>query len=92
MQQIRLGAISTALLATTSLTPAHAEVFNRISTFNVVENLPADADPAEGTVSEIIAVTEEEAYEWAVRSAKNKPGALPPAGEQCSARALLDRY
>ncbi len=59
MQPLRLGAISVALLATTALTPAHAEVFNRISTFNVVENLPADADPAEGTVAEIITVTED---------------------------------
>jgi hypothetical protein len=59
MQPLRLGAITVALLATSALTPAHAEVFNRISTFNVVDNLPADADPAEGTVSEIIAVTED---------------------------------
>jgi sugar lactone lactonase YvrE len=59
MQPLRLGAISVALLATTALTPAYAEVFNRISTFNVVDNLPADADPKEGTVAEIIAVTED---------------------------------
>ena len=57
---IRTGTLVAALLLTTSLTPAFgAEVFNRIATFHVVDNLPADADPTEGTVSEIIAATED---------------------------------
>ena len=57
---IRTGTLVAVLLVTTSLAPAFAaEVFNRVATFNVVDNLPADADPAEGTVSEIIAATED---------------------------------
>jgi hypothetical protein len=60
MTPIRIGTLATALLAATALTPASAaEVFNRIATFHVVDNLPADADPAEGTVAEIIAATED---------------------------------
>jgi hypothetical protein len=39
--------------------PANADVFNRIATFNVVDNLPAGADPEKATVSEIIAATED---------------------------------
>ena len=48
-----------ALFASTALTPALADSFNRIATFHVVDNLPADADPAKETVSEIIAATED---------------------------------
>lgn len=36
---------------------AHAESFNRIATFNVLENLPAGADKSKQTVAEIIAAT-----------------------------------
>ena len=55
----KTGTLAAALLAFTALTPAHAAVFNRIATFNVVDNLPAGADPAEGTVSEIISATDD---------------------------------
>lgn len=47
-----------AALATTVALPASAEqMFNRIATFAVAENLPADADPATETSSEIIAAS-----------------------------------
>lgn len=59
MKSVRLGALTAVLLASTALAPAHADVFNRIATFNVIDNLPADADPAKATVSEIIAATED---------------------------------
>jgi hypothetical protein len=61
MTNKRSSALAVALLVTSSLTPAAAaaEMFNRVATFNVVDNLPADADPAESTVSEIIAATED---------------------------------
>lgn len=52
--------IPAALLAATSLTPADAaEVFNRIATFPVVNNLPKDADPSKPTISEIITASED---------------------------------
>jgi hypothetical protein len=52
--------IPAALLAATALTPAKAaEVFNRIATFPVVNNLPKDADPAKETISEIITTSED---------------------------------
>ena len=53
----RAGALTAALLAFTALTPANAAVFNRVATFNVVDNLPADADPENETVAEIVAAT-----------------------------------
>ena len=53
----RAGALTAALLAFTALTPANAAVFNRVATFNVVDNLPADADPEKETVAEIVAAT-----------------------------------
>lgn len=59
MPPVRLGTIVAAMLASTALTPASAEVFNRIATFHVVENLPADADPGDETVAEIVAATED---------------------------------
>lgn len=51
------NAIILALLASTAvILPAQAEMnFNRIATFAVAENLPADADKATETSSEIIA-------------------------------------
>ena len=59
MQPVRLCALSAALLASTALTPAYADVFNRIATFNVVDNLPADADPKDSTAAEIITASED---------------------------------
>lgn len=51
-----LLALAASLLAGT----AQAEpVFNRIATFSVPQNLPADRDPAKKTVAEIIAATED---------------------------------
>jgi hypothetical protein len=58
MTIVRTGAaVSAALLAIAAAAPAHAEMFNRIATFHVVDNLPADADPEAGTVAEIITAT-----------------------------------
>jgi sugar lactone lactonase YvrE len=55
----RLFALTAALAASVSL-PAHAETkFNRIATFAVAENLPADADRTKPTSSEIIAASED---------------------------------
>ena len=47
------------LLATTALTGAHAEAFNRIASFPVARNTPADADPMSPTSPEIIAATDD---------------------------------
>lgn len=50
----------TAALATSAAIPAHAaEVFNRIATFPVARNLPADIDPATPTSSEIVTASED---------------------------------
>lgn len=50
----------TAALAASASIPAHAEgVFNRVATFPVAANLPADIDAATPTSSEIIAATED---------------------------------
>ena len=60
MTIVRTGAMAgVALIAIASAAPASAEAFNRIATFHVVDNLPADADPADDTVSEIIAPSED---------------------------------
>ncbi|MCK5746939.1 MAG: alkaline phosphatase, partial [Oricola sp.] len=59
-RQSRLLAAGTALSALFAAAPAHADmVFNRIASFPVYTNLPADADPASETSSEIIYVTED---------------------------------
>ena len=49
--------LAAALLAGTALATQAAEVFNRIATFNVVDNLPEGADPKVSTVAEIITAT-----------------------------------
>lgn len=46
--------LAAALLTGTALSVNAAEVFNRIATFHVVDNLPEGADPAKSTVAEII--------------------------------------
>ncbi len=52
-------ALTAALAASVSL-PAHADqMFNRIASFAVAENLPADIDKATPTSSEIITVSED---------------------------------
>jgi hypothetical protein len=51
------GTFAAAFLAGTALSAHAAEYFDRIATFNVVDNLPADADPAKSTVAEIITAT-----------------------------------
>lgn len=54
----RLFALTAALAASVAM-PAHAEMmFNRIATFAVADNLPADADRTKPTSSEIIAASE----------------------------------
>ncbi|MEO1103269.1 MAG: alkaline phosphatase, partial [Pseudomonadota bacterium] len=52
-------ALSVALLCTSGLTAAHADVFNRISSFEVTANLPDDADISTETSPEIIAATDD---------------------------------
>ncbi len=60
MTVIRNGAaVGSALLAVVAAAPAEAEMFNRVATFHVVDNLPADADPATATVAEIVTATED---------------------------------
>jgi DNA-binding beta-propeller fold protein YncE len=55
----RLFALTAALAASVAM-PAHAEMmFNRIATFAVADNLPADADRTKPTSSEIIAASED---------------------------------
>jgi hypothetical protein len=56
MRTRTLSLLSALLLSTTALT-AQAESFNRIASFPVVSNLPADADPASETSAEIITAT-----------------------------------
>lgn len=51
--------LSAALLAGTSLSAPAAETFNRVSTFNVIDNLPEGGDPAQSTAAEIITATED---------------------------------
>jgi len=59
-KQTRLLATGTALAALFAVTAASADpVFNRVASFPVNTNLPADADPASETSSEIIYVTED---------------------------------
>lgn len=57
MMILRASVATAALVACTALTPASAEVFNRIATFHVVDNRPADVSPEIETVAEIIAST-----------------------------------
>lgn len=58
MTIVRTGAVAgAALVAIAAGTPAAAEMFNRVATFHVVDNLPADADPEIATVAEIVAAT-----------------------------------
>ncbi|MGN6095951.1 MAG: esterase-like activity of phytase family protein [Bosea sp. (in: a-proteobacteria)] len=55
-QPLALAALASLLLAGT----AGAEpLFNRVATFSVPQNLPADRDPTKKTVSEIIAASED---------------------------------
>ncbi|MCX5497069.1 esterase-like activity of phytase family protein [Kaistia dalseonensis] len=51
------SALAASLLAGTALASQAAENFNRISTFHVVDNLPAGADASKKTVAEIITAT-----------------------------------
>ncbi len=59
MLNSRLFALTAALTASVAL-PAHADMmFNRVASFAVAENLPADADKKSVTSSEIITATED---------------------------------
>ena len=51
------GALAAAFLAGTTLSADAGQYFNRIATFNVIDNLPADGDPSKSTVAEIITAT-----------------------------------
>ncbi|ADH89411.1 conserved hypothetical protein [Ancylobacter novellus DSM 506] len=61
MRKILLAGVSAAVLglAVTASAQTTNSAFNRIATFNVIDNLPAGADPAKETVSEIITFTED---------------------------------
>lgn len=62
MRPLFLASASVAVLALVALaSPSVAAdaVFNRIGTFNVVDNLPAGADAAKSTAAEIITFTED---------------------------------
>lgn len=52
-------AMLTALSASVAFSASAEPVFNRIASFPVVDNLPADADKSKATSSEIITVTED---------------------------------
>jgi len=52
-----LASMSLVALASVASVEASADSFNRISTFQVVDNLPAGADRSKPTVAEIIAAT-----------------------------------
>ena len=59
MLNSRLFALTAVLTASVAL-PAHAEMmFNRIASFAVADNLPADADKSKPTSSEIITASED---------------------------------
>ncbi len=59
MLNSRLFALTAVLTASVAL-PAHAEMmFNRVATFAVANNLPADADKSKPTSSEIITASED---------------------------------
>ncbi|WP_421700496.1 esterase-like activity of phytase family protein [Ancylobacter sp.] len=62
MRPMLLATASAAVLALVALSApvlAADAPFNRIATFNVMENLPAGADPAKQTAAEIITYTED---------------------------------
>jgi len=59
MTMLRTTSLLAAVCCAVLPASAEADVFNRIATFHVVDNLPAGADPATATVSEIIAATED---------------------------------
>ena len=61
MKTRSLTAALAAVLAASGAPAAHAEpVFNRIASFAVADNLPADADQKSVTSSEIIAANRSE--------------------------------
>jgi hypothetical protein len=53
------AALAAALLAGTALSAAAEPVFNRVATFPVLANLPADRDAGKPTVAEIITASED---------------------------------
>ncbi len=57
LQPIFRTTLAATLLAGTALASQAAEVFNRIATFHVVDNLPQGADSSKSTVAEIITAT-----------------------------------
>ncbi|GLK86267.1 esterase-like activity of phytase family protein [Ancylobacter defluvii] len=61
MRSTLMAGVCLAMLASAGVAPAQnaPESFNRIATFNVVDNLPAGADAKKSTAAEIITVTED---------------------------------
>ena len=53
------AALTAALLASVAVPASAEQVFNRISSFAVANNIPADADKASVTSAEIITATED---------------------------------
>ena len=54
-----LGSLAAALISGTALTASAAEYFDRIASFPILSNLPADADRKGATVAEIISANED---------------------------------
>ncbi|RDI59185.1 esterase-like activity of phytase family protein [Microvirga subterranea] len=57
-RRLAAGALA-ALLSATALSASAAEYFDRIASFPITANLPADADPKGETVAEIISASED---------------------------------
>ena len=75
-----LFALTAALAASVSL-PAHAEMmFNRIASFAVADNLPADIEKATPTSSEIITASEDGSTDTEAPSREAGPCGSADAG------------
>ena len=84
------GALAAAFLAGTALSAQAAQYFNRIATFHVIDNLPADGDRSKSTVAEIITATAdgntpsaEGSPNCAASSTSSGRNRFPPASTRC---------
>lgn len=58
-RSLAIGSLAAVLLSGTALNASAAEYFDRIASFPITANLPADADKKSETVAEIISVSED---------------------------------